>query len=32
MVALLYKGERVKGWTDQRIKDYEMQISHYFEK
>ncbi|KAH7726785.1 CRE-PTR-12 protein [Aphelenchoides avenae] len=31
MVALLYKGERVKGWTDQRIKDYEMRISHYFE-
>jgi hypothetical protein len=32
MIVLLYRAERIGGWTDREIKDYEMSISKYFEK
>ncbi|KAI1728642.1 patched family domain-containing protein [Ditylenchus destructor] len=32
MVALIYKAERVGGWSDEEIQAYEMSISNYFEK
>lgn len=30
MIVLLYRAERIGGWNDQDIIDYEMNISKYF--
>jgi hypothetical protein len=32
MLALLYKAERVGGWSNDEIKEYEMEISRFFEE
>lgn len=32
MIVLLYRAERISGWTDEKINDYEMAVSNYFKK
>lgn len=32
MMVLLYRAERIGGWSDLDINNYEMSISKYFEK
>lgn len=32
MLSLMYKAERVGGWSNDEIKEYEMQISKFFEE
>uniref|UniRef100_A0A915EEC6 SSD domain-containing protein n=1 Tax=Ditylenchus dipsaci TaxID=166011 RepID=A0A915EEC6_9BILA len=32
MIVLLYRAERIGGWSDAEIRDYEMSVSNYFKK